>query len=85
MTPRLAFAFLPLVLGLASGCSEVPPLDPEMSAAARAAEYPALVPIEQVTGRAPADRIAVGDTDELEARGARLRARAARLRAAVQQ
>lgn len=67
------------VLMLAAACTQLPPdLDGAETAEARAAPYPALVPLDPLLDTADA-----ADPDPaaaVEARGARLRARAAALR-----
>jgi hypothetical protein len=57
-----------------SGCANFPALDGTISDAARAAPYPTLTQLPQITAVAPEDE------DQLAARVAALQARAARLR-----
>ncbi|WP_163849382.1 hypothetical protein [Pseudooceanicola aestuarii] len=80
--PRLLSpALLTLALFLPAGCARFPDLDATITAEARAADYPDLLPISDVLSVAedPA-RLAPADGDSLDARAAGLRARADRLR-----
>lgn len=75
-----------LFLGMAilaaalSGCARFPELDAAVSEAARAADYPSLVPAERILSRKRAGRLAENDGEILLARAANLRRRAAILR-----
>ncbi|WP_421704384.1 hypothetical protein [Aliiroseovarius sp.] len=69
-------------LGLAVGCSDAPRLDPTLSARARDAAYPDLVPLGPLLAGLSAAQDDFG-TGTLTARAAALRARAARLRGDV--
>ena len=70
------------LLALATGCADTPRLDPAMSARARDAAYPELVPLGPLLAGLPMDDGDLG-TGTLTARAAALRARAARLRGTV--
>jgi hypothetical protein len=75
-------AALALALALAA-CAALPPaVDGAESAEARAAPYPALIPVEPLLALAAEPGTTAGDTAAVEARAARLRARAAALHAA---
>ncbi len=85
MRPSLA---LVLTAALAAGvmpgaCAPFPDLDETITAEARRAPYPDLVPLEGLQARAEATRIDPGTAQTIEARAARLRDRAARLRGSV--
>lgn len=65
------------------GCAQFPDLDAAISDQARRADYPALVPAEELTARVDEPRIDENAADTLSARVARLRARAQSLRGSV--
>ncbi|WP_300517750.1 hypothetical protein [Aliiroseovarius sp.] len=74
------------LLAFATGCSNAPRLDTGMSARARAAAYPALVPLGPLLAgisQEPGSYSPTLLTGNLPARAAALRARAARLRGTV--
>ncbi|VAW00982.1 hypothetical protein MNBD_ALPHA07-1208 [hydrothermal vent metagenome] len=64
-----------------TACTEFPELDAKVDAAARAAPYPDLIPVEEIKAQVSAPRIADTSGSDVNARAARLKARAARLRA----
>lgn len=68
---------------LCAGCTQFPDLDARLSAEARAAPYPALVPLEQITARDQPSRITTEQDTVMAARIAALRLRAAGLRGSV--
>jgi hypothetical protein len=69
------------VFALLAGCAQFPVLDEAVPEHAEAADFPALIPIEQIMDGALVDATAgQTESDRLTARAARLRARAARLR-----
>lgn len=70
-----------LAASLLTGCDPFPTF--EVSESARAAAYPDLVPVEEITGQVPAQAIAPETSSDLTKRAARLKARAARLRGSV--
>ena len=70
-----------LAVSLIAGCKPFPTF--EVSEGARAAAYPDLVPVEEITGQVPAEAIAPETSSDLAGRAAGLRARAARLKAGV--
>ncbi|WP_343079682.1 hypothetical protein [Ostreiculturibacter nitratireducens] len=81
--PRPALLASALVAVL-SGCAQFPEVEAAMSPEAARADYPALMPIDDVLARAAEDGIAGPDLEaSLQERAARLRARAAALRAPV--
>ena len=71
--------FVTLLLALAA-CSDFPDLDAEISPEARAAGYPDLVPLAEVTDRRKKARTTAEDGERLAARAAALKARARLLR-----
>ncbi len=70
---------LPLVAAL-SACNEFPELDDTVDSDAR---YPALLPIESLTSRAPDPRIKPETAPDTQSRIDRLKSRAARLQGDV--
>ena len=72
--------FLPLLI--LAGCTTAPQLDGGTSRDLERADYPTLVPIEQILGSTRADPAADQQVeDQLDARLAALQARASRLKA----
>ena len=74
------------LLALATGCADAPRLDTGLSARARGAAYPELVPLGPLlagVSAAQSDHDIPTLTGNLPARAAALRARAARLRGTV--
>ncbi len=80
---RLMWRTLVLSLGILAACSEFPSLDDKVSAAARAAPYPRLLPIQTLLARPAPPRLTETAVATLEARAARLRRKAAALRGPV--
>ncbi|SHK95972.1 hypothetical protein SAMN05444414_10348 [Roseovarius marisflavi] len=70
-----------MAVSLIAGCDPFPAF--EVSESARAAAYPALVPVEEIVSQVPAEAIAPETSPDLAARAARLKARAARLKGSV--
>lgn len=69
---------------LLAGCADIPDLDDRLTPAAKAAPYPALVPVEPLLAETEQARQIDEDTaPDLQSRVASLRARAARLRRGV--
>ncbi len=66
-----------------SGCVAFPQLDHAISPAARQADYPKLVPMDQITTVAAQSRIEPGAFVSLQTRVSRLKVRAAALRRPV--
>ncbi|MEM7076438.1 MAG: hypothetical protein AAGA28_14710 [Pseudomonadota bacterium] len=77
----ILWAFLLSVLG--SGCADFPDLDERLSGESRSAKFPALLPIEDLTGTPGIAQIDDKLLPEFEARVAALQARAALLRRSV--
>lgn len=73
MTSHPLRTALPVILVLA-GCADIPPLDGTLSAAAQAAPYPRLMPLDDIAA-AP-----VIDNTDMDVRIAALQRRAAALR-----
>ncbi|MBR9651625.1 hypothetical protein [Thalassovita aquimarina] len=65
--------------GLA-GCAATPELNERIEPAARTAPYPALIPLDDVTGDGTEPRITDSTAAELQARARALRVKAAKLR-----
>jgi len=63
----------PLLCLALAGCAELPPVDGAISAEARAAPPPVLVPLEGLVADATAPSRAAAAQGELEARAGRLR------------
>ncbi len=78
--PRLISVLFALAL---SACATFPELDATLSAEAKDAEYPQLMPVSEMTAQAPDARITEQTASSLNGRIAALRARAARLRGSV--
>lgn len=74
---------LALTAALLAGCSDFPQLDDVISSSARSADYPALLPIDQLLGGANDTQITDANLANLKGRVAGLQARAARLRRPV--
>lgn len=73
-----------LVPLLLNACAQFPQVDASVSPEAEAADYPALLPLEDIATAQSADKArAEAAQQTVEARAARLRARAARLRGPV--
>ncbi len=72
-------AFFALILPILGACTEFPSLDRAVDPAVFDTDYPALVPLETVTGTGPAPRTTPADQAALAARAAALTARANRL------
>lgn len=72
-----------LCVAALTACTQFPALDENLSAQARAAPYPDLVPVEDLRAQLAAAKITDETTTSLEARVASLRARADRLRRTV--
>jgi len=68
---------------LLSACTEFPALDGKTSAAALAASYPKLVPLNELLAPQTEPRLTQAEVDKLLARVARLKRRAAALRRPV--
>ena len=62
-------------------CTEFPELDAKVDAAARAAPYPNLIPVEDIRASVAEQQITPSTSSDVNARAARLKARAARMRA----
>lgn len=76
-----AFPFACLVLAaLGAGCATFPDVEAAETPAARAAGYPALMPIDELLAKAADERVSPAEVDAVQARAAALRARAADLR-----
>jgi hypothetical protein len=76
----------PFCLGLLAsavmgGCTQLPDLDSQITPAAKAAPYPALVPLDPLLDQAAASQTTQTTTGAQNARAAALRARAAQMRA----
>ncbi|MGH1355588.1 MAG: hypothetical protein ACRBBS_10980 [Thalassovita sp.] len=83
---RFGFSFPSLmVLALAAGCAPLPDLDSQVTPAAKAAPYPALVPLEPLLEGAADSQTTATTAASQNARAAALRARAAQMRAAARQ
>lgn len=80
---RAMWRILFLSFGLLAACTEFPALDGKVSAAARAAPYPKLLPIDDLLTRPTPPRLSETDVTALAARAARLRRRAAALQGPV--
>ncbi len=80
--PRIPVILLLVILPI-SGCTDFHELDGQISAQARAADFPSLLPLDQILSGAQDVQITPETTAGLSARLARLRARAARLRGPV--
>jgi len=79
---RLSIVFT-LTVALFAGCSDFPKLDGVISPAARKADYPKLLPIDQIIAGAQDGQITEESISTLNNRIGSLRARAARLRRPV--
>ncbi|QYX58143.1 hypothetical protein K1T73_07205 [Roseovarius sp. SCSIO 43702] len=76
---RLSRPLLPaLALSLAA-CTQFPEVDASISDTARAADYPALVPLDTLKARMDAPSLDPASARDLDTRAARLKARAAAL------
>lgn len=64
-------------------CTQFPDLESAISPASERADYPDLLPIEQLNARVPEGRLAPETPQNIEARVAALRTRASRLRGTV--
>ena len=60
-----------LAVSLIAGCDPFPAFD--VSESARSESYPALVPVEEISGQIPAEAIAPTSSSDLAARAARLK------------
>lgn len=80
---RAMWRILFLSFGLLAACTGFPALDGKVSATARAAAYPKLLPINDLLTRPSPPRLSETDVAALTARAARLRRRAAALRGPV--
>lgn len=80
--PRLLPSLF-LCASLMAGCSEFPALDNAVSASARHADYPGLLPLDQVAADSAGAEATQAAIKGLAGRAAALRARAARLRGPV--
>ncbi|WP_456386903.1 hypothetical protein [Profundibacter sp.] len=74
---------LALAATLLAGCSDFPELDAAITSAARNADYPNLLPIDQLIADAQQVQISPETVTNLEGRISHLNARAARLRGPV--
>ena len=83
MRPALPAVLLLNALLIAAGCAQVPELDDHVTPAAKAAPYPALVPLDPLLNSTAETRITDQTDPELQARAAALRARAQRMRQAT--
>ena len=84
--PRARLATLICVTVLMAGCARFPELDRTIEPQARQADYPALLPVDELAAISAAPAPAPGTAaapDPPDARIARLKARAARLRGGV--
>jgi hypothetical protein len=70
-----------MICCLAAGCAQLPDLDDQITLAAKAAPYPALVPLDPLLEQAAASQTTQTTTGAQNARAAALRARAAQMRA----
>ena len=77
---RLPFLLIPALLVALSACSDFPELEDTVDSDAT---YPALVPIESLTARAPDPRIEPETAPDTQSRIDRLKSRAARLQGDV--
>ena len=77
---RFTLLCAPLVL---ANCAQVPELDDHVTPAAKAAPYPALVPLDPLLNSTAETRITDQTDPQLQARAAALRARAQRMRQAT--
>jgi hypothetical protein len=75
----------PLALALIAGCAPLPDLDSQVTPEAKAAPYPALIPLDAALEDASAVYSAPAAQSAQSARAAALRARAAQMRAAAGQ
>ncbi len=73
-----AWLILPVLFAIPA-CIEYPELDAKVDAAARAAPYPDLIPVEEIRASVAAPQIEPTTSSDVNARAARLKARAARL------
>ena len=80
---RCTFACLATVATLLAGCSDFPELDAAITPTARNAEYPSLMPIDQLVADAQDVQITEQTVTTLKGRAGSLRARAARLRGPI--
>jgi len=81
--PLRTCLLLALTVTIAFGCTRFPALDARISAQARAADFPRLLPMTQLMAGVSEAQIVDATSADLAARMARLRARAARLRGPV--
>jgi len=79
LPPRTGPLIAALIITAVGACSDLP----VMSDAPRDTGYPALVPVDQITGRVPQPSPEAREVAPTQARAERLRARAARLAAPV--
>ncbi len=77
------FALVLAMTAALAGCARFPALEATVSDEARAAPYPDLVPVEQISAQVSAPRVQEPGNRALAVRAARLRARAAQLRGSV--
>jgi len=80
---RRTIASFAIAAILLAGCSDFPELDAAITPAARKADYPTLVPIDQLLASAQVVQITDETATNLQGRISRLKSRAARLRGPV--
>lgn len=76
-------ALAAIIAACLAGCAQFPELDAAISPGAKNADYPDLVPIEQLKAQVPEVKTDSDTLDEIDARVESLRTRAQRLRGTV--
>ncbi|MBU2980912.1 hypothetical protein KO498_03705 [Lentibacter algarum] len=80
---RLPLSGSLLLIASLTACATFPELDATLSDEAKAADFPTLMPINELSAATPAPRITEQSTAALSGRVSALQARAARLRRSV--